>query len=154
MTSPALAELWSRTMGLPPRERIVQLARLMMGTKYAYGSKNARPIDALAGGAAQSIDCSGFVRNVFDQVFPAKGLASRDDLNALKFQTEDLFVDTDAPVAGDIVCWNGHVGIVYDEQRHTFIGAQTSTGVDVASYASGYWATTNPVRKFRRWKGL
>ena len=68
-----------------------------------------------------------------------------------KLQTEDLFVDTESPTAGDIVCWDGHVGIVYDEQNGKFIGAQTSTGVFVASYTSGYWATTKTVNKFRKW---
>lgn len=154
MTSPALANLWSETMALPPREKIVAVARLMMGTRYDYGTKDARPIDGIIGRAGSKIDCSGFVRAVFDQVFPEQGLGSRTDLNALQFQSETLFVDTTAPSAGDIVCWNGHVGIVYDPAQGTFIGAQTSTGVMVAKYTSGYWATTKAVLKFRSWKGL
>jgi len=141
-------------MSLPARDKIVAVTRLMMGTGYQLGAKNAKPIDGITGTSGQKIDCSGFVRNVFDQVFPLEGLGSRDDLNALKFQTEDLFVDTESPTAGDIVCWDGHVGIVYDEQNGKFIGAQTSTGVAVASYTSGYWAITKTVKKFRKWKTL
>jgi hypothetical protein len=94
------------------------------------------------------------VRNVFNQVFPNEGLSARDDLNALRFQSIDLFVDTNSPLNGDIVCWDGHVGIVYNEAKGLFIGAQTSTGVRVASYIEGYWANTKVVRKFRTWKGL
>lgn len=154
MTSPALADLWSTTMQLPPRQKIVAVARLMMGTQYDYGNKSAQPIDGIVGRAGTRIDCSGFVRAVFDQVFPEQGLLSRSDLSALQFQSESLFVDTPSPSAGDIVCWNGHVGIVYDSAAGTFIGAQTSTGVMVAKYTSGYWATTKVVVKFRRWKDL
>lgn len=153
MTSPALADLWSRTNNLPPRRRIVSIARLMMGTPYQLGGKSAAPIDGIVGVTGRKIDCSGFVRNVFDQVFPAYGLRARADLSAQMFAVSDLFVDTEIPRAGDIVCWNGHVGIVYDETTGTFIGAQTSTGVRVASYKSGYWAAAG-VSKFRRWKAL
>lgn len=154
MTSPALADLWSRTQRLPAREKIVAVARLMMGTRYEWASKAARPIDGIIGIKGKYTDCSGFVRAVYDEVFPIEGLGARDDLNALKFQTIDLFEDTDKPQAGDIVCWDGHVGIVYDPDKGTFIGAQTSSGVMVASYTSGYWATTKAVKKFRRWKAL
>ena len=154
MTSPALAELWSRTMALPPKERIVSVARLMLGTPYNLGDKKVYPIDGIVGVAGKKIDCSGFVRNVFDTVFPGYALRARYDLNAEAFANTDLFVDTNDPSAGDIVCFEGHVGIVYDALAGTFIGSQTSTGVNVASYKTGYWASTKPVIKFRRWKGL
>jgi cell wall-associated NlpC family hydrolase len=154
MASPALVDLWSSVLALPLRQRIVGVARLMMGTPYQLGNKSAFPIDGIAGITGGKIDCSGFVRNVFDQVFPGHRLRDRFDLNAASFQANDLFVDTEKPLPGDIVCWNGHVGIVYDNVAQTFIGSQTSTGVNVASYAQGYWATTKPVQKFRKWKTL
>jgi len=154
MVSPALVDLWSRTMQLQPREKILAVARLMVGTPYDYGNKSARPIDGIIGITGKKIDCSGFVRAVYNQVYPEEGLLSRNDLNAAKFQTLDLFNDVDQPLAGDIVCWDGHVGIVYDPDAGTFIGAQTSTGVMVTEYTSGYWAYTQVVRKFRRWKSL
>ena len=94
------------------------------------------------------------MRAIYDEVFPQAGLASRNDLNALKFLTADLFRDVSEPDPGDIVCWDGHVGIVCDPAAGKFLGAQTSTGVMVASYKSGYWATTKAVKKFRRWKSL
>jgi cell wall-associated NlpC family hydrolase len=154
MTSPALVDLWSNTRILPPREKLIAVARLMVGTPHQYGDKSAKPIDGIISIAGNKIDCSGFVRAVYSEVFPEEGLDSRDDLNALKFQTEDLFKDVEQPLAGDIICWDGHVGIVYDPDAKTFIGAQTSTGVRVANYQSGYWATTKVVKKFRRWKSL
>jgi len=153
MTSPALVDLWDSIAKLPDRERILGYARLMLGATYIEGGKSAKPIDGIIG-RMNPIDCSGFVRAVFDQVFPEEGLGSRNDLNALKFQAVDLFVDVDVPTRGDIVCWNGHVGIVYDTDKKIFVGSQTSTGVMYASYSSGYWATTRTVKKFRKWKTL
>ena len=88
------------------------------------------------------------------EVFPAEGLDARADLDALTFRSIDLFVDIDTPREGDIVCWDGHVGIVYDPSKQLFIGSQTSTGVMVAAYGSGYWATTKVVKKFRKWMTL
>jgi cell wall-associated NlpC family hydrolase len=153
MTSPALADLWTHTLALPAREKIVGLAWLMLGTPRVDGQKRARPIDGITGKRSTEIDCSGFVRNIFDQVFPDQGLSARDDLNSLKFRTVDLFEDTVSPLPGDIVCWDGHVGIVFDPVKGTFIGAQSSTGVMVASYTAGYWAQ-RVVLKFRKWKSL
>jgi cell wall-associated NlpC family hydrolase len=153
MTSPSLIDLYTDTAQLPAREQIIGYASLMVGTEYEYGSKSAKPVDAIAG-RVTTTDCSGFVRAVYHQVFPEKGLDSRDDLNALMFSTTDLFEDVTAPAKGDIICWNGHVGIVYDPDKKEFIGSQTSTGVKVASYGSGYWATTKTVTKFRKWKAL
>lgn len=150
----ALVDLWYETKKLPSREKILAVARFYLGTPYEYGAKDARPLDGIAGQPLGEIDCSGFVRAVYDEVFPSEGLASRDDLNALKFQTEDLFRDVDEPAAGDIVCWDGHVGIVCDPVAGQFIGAQTSTGVMMANYKSGYWATNRTMKKFRRWKSL
>jgi cell wall-associated NlpC family hydrolase len=151
---PALVDHWYEVNQLPVRERIVGVARFFMGASYELGSKDARALDGMSGQPIRKIDCSGFVRNVFDSVFPEQGLAARSDLNALKFQTIDLFVDVDTPRMGDIVCWDGHVGIVYDPASKTFIGSQTSTGVMVASYEKGYWATTKVVKKFRSWKDI
>jgi hypothetical protein len=48
-----------------------------------------------------------------------------------------------------LVLWDGHVGIITDPQRGTFIGAQTSTGVAQASYTGGYWATRSGKRFLR-----
>lgn len=154
MTSPALADLWSRTHRLPPRDRVLGFARLMLGTEYDYGDKSAKPIDGIVGTVDKAIDCSGFVRAVFNEAFPEQGLSARDDLNALKLQSIDLFVDVDDPQPADLICWDGHVGIVYDIKKKLFIGAQTSTGVMVAKYGTGYWASTKIVKKFRKWKSL
>jgi len=146
---PAIIDLYAKTLALPPRERIIGIAQLYVGTPYGYGDKAARPIDGAHGvGKLRKIDCSGFVRNVYDEVFPEQGLSSRSDLNVAKFKVVDLFVDVTDPLAGDIICWNEHMGIVYDHGKKLFIHApHTGDHVRVSSYWPGPWL-------FRRWKEL
>ena len=56
-----------------------------------------------------------------------------------EFPTSPSFMKVDAPQAGDLVHWRGHIGIVLDPDRGDFIGSQTSTGVATANYKHGYW---------------
>ena len=146
---PSIVDLYVSTRQLPLRERIIGIARLYLGTPYGYGEKGARPIDGAHGvGKIRKIDCSGFVRNVYDEVFPALGLGARFDLNVAKFRVVDLFVDVDDPQAGDIICWSEHMGIVYDPAKKLFIHApHTGDHVRISDYWPGPWL-------FRRWKAL
>jgi cell wall-associated NlpC family hydrolase len=138
----------------PSQKKVVEVALICIRSPYEYGAKNADPAGFL-GLPPGTTDCSGFVRRVFHEVFPIAGLLARDDLSVATFAIVDLFVDIDSPASGDIVLWTGHIGIVVDPTKRTFIGAQTSTGVAVASYASGYWASHNGgPKKFRKWKSL
>ena len=41
----ALIDLSNDTKKLPPRERIVGVTRIFMGTQYLYGAKDAKPLD-------------------------------------------------------------------------------------------------------------
>jgi cell wall-associated NlpC family hydrolase len=152
---PAILDLYAATKQLSPRERIVGLARMYLGTPYGYGSKAARPLDGAHGvGERRTIDCSGFVRNVYDEAFPNLGLGVRDDLNVATFRVTDLFKDVTAPMIGDIVCWDSHMGIVSDRDKGLFIHApHTGDVVKVSEYASGYW-NGMPNRLFRQLKTL
>jgi cell wall-associated NlpC family hydrolase len=151
---PALIDLYSKTRQLPLRERIVGIAWLYVGTPYGFGEKSARPLDGAHGvGKVRKIDCSGFVRNVYDEVFPEQGLSARYDLNVATFRVVDLFEDVTEPQAGDIVCWDAHMGIVYNTERKEFIHApHTGDHVRIAEYGSGYWGGLP--KMFRRWKNL
>jgi hypothetical protein len=55
-----------------------------------------------------------------------------------------LFEDVTEPQAGDIVCWDAHMGIVYNTERKEFIHApHTGDHVRIAEYGSGYWGGTS-----------
>jgi murein DD-endopeptidase / murein LD-carboxypeptidase len=102
---------------------IADKANKWIGTPYEYG-----------GNSRNGIDCSHFVYTVYEQAgyrYPYTG-SGGDWRNA-------GFVEVEAPQAGDVIKWEGHVGIVVDQRKETFIGAQ-SEGVAETSYKKGkYW---------------
>lgn len=139
------------------RRRICAEALLWLKTKYGYGDKTAAASDGADGirrppGANGRIDCSGFVVRVYAHIFPHAGL-NPYVLDSAALRVSSFFRDVTAPEAGDLICWNGHVGIVTDPAQKKFIGSQSSTGVAVASYGTGYWAG-RPNRLVRRWATL
>lgn len=79
--------------------------------------------------------CNQFVlavlREAVDPEFP--------DMRADQFPTSEHFVKVESPLAGDLIHWPGHIGIVLDPNRSEFIGSQSRTGVAPASYSKGYW---------------
>jgi len=48
------------------------------------------------------------------------------------------FARTNHPSPGDLVVWQGHVGIVLQPEQHTFLSSLNS-GIKVSSYGSRYW---------------
>ncbi|AKT39266.1 NlpC/P60 family protein [Chondromyces crocatus] len=79
--------------------------------------------------------CNQFVVAVLRQTVDASFPMIRAD----DFPHSPKFMKVDLPQPGDLVHWPGHIGIVLDPDKGTFIGSQTSTGVAVANYKSGYW---------------
>jgi cell wall-associated NlpC family hydrolase len=134
------------------QERIVLEASFWLGTPYQLGAKLGQSWGGMYGVPRRPTDCSGFVIGVFESLYPEAGL-NRLTQNVAAIRTSSLWNTVGMPETGDLVCWQGHVGIVNDLQLQTFIGAQSSTGVAIASYASGYWSQ-QPHRIFRRWTGL
>jgi hypothetical protein len=151
---PPLSELRSSIANLPYRERIVRVAEFLMETAYSSDNRDGRAFDCVGGAKLRGAGPSGFVKNVFHVVFPEQGLAYRRDISAMTLQAVDLFVDVDDPANGDIICWEGHVGIVYDAGTGRFISSLPGSGVKIASFRDGYWATTRKPVKYRKWKSL
>lgn len=120
------------------RSRILSTAKTYLGTPYKLGGK------AKDGG----IDCSGFVTNVLLTALDSQKFKPLVQNIAL-LRTSPVLQTIEQPEDGDIVLWNGHGGIVFNAAKGEFIGAQTSTGVDVASYRTGHW-TSQPGIMFRR----
>jgi len=125
------------------RAKLIEEAGTWKGTPYLYG-----------GNSQTGIDCSHFIYQVFNSV--RKGLATSGPAPQLieyrstaAIEASKLFLRVQIPEAGDLVLWDGHVGIVTNPQTGKFIGAQTSTGVAEASYISGYWAKKSGKRFLR-----
>ena len=116
------------------RKAMLDAAADWEGTPYLYG-----------GNSDQGIDCSHFVYQVLNAARQRSALAGVtpqliDYRSTDTIEASHTFFPVTTPEAGDLVLWDGHVGIVSDPQNGKFIGAQTSTGVAEASYSSGYWA--------------
>jgi cell wall-associated NlpC family hydrolase len=104
------------------------------------------------GDSKQGVDCSHFVYQVLntarERAAPVGAAPKRIDYrNTFALESSGTWYPVTLPEPGDLVVWraragdtSGHVGIIVDAQAGTFIGSQTSTGVAVASYTTGYWA--------------
>lgn len=119
-------------------DEIVAEAKKWIGTKYVFG-----------GDSASGMDCSHHVARALRQVDPNYVYKTVAQIRA----SSDFEIVT-TPNAGDLVSWNSpqHVAVVVDSSRGVFVGAQTSTGVQEASYSSGYWSTDAQGRVFLRFK--
>jgi cell wall-associated NlpC family hydrolase len=102
---------------------IRQIASTWRYTPYKYG-----------GDSHNGVDCSHFVW----EVIKAAGHQGAHYHSTSDVARSADYSAVDMPAAGDIVLFDGHMGIVVDPGAGLFMGAQ-SHGVDEASYTSGYW---------------
>jgi cell wall-associated NlpC family hydrolase len=116
---------------------IVQIASSWKHTPYQYG-----------GDSHTGIDCSHFVW----EVLKAAGHPGAPYTATGGVAGSAVYSPASAPPqAGDIILFDGHMGIVVDPTAETFVGAQ-SKGVESASYAKGsYWG--NRQHSFYRYVG-
>lgn len=127
------------------RQAMFEVAEEWKGTTYLFG-----------GNSKQGVDCSHFVYQVLNGARQKVAEARKDPAPQLvdyrstsTIEASNLFFPVDIPLPGDLVMWDGHVGIVVDPAAGTFVGAQTSTGVAQANYLNGYWKNKG-VKKFLR----
>ncbi|WP_368645195.1 NlpC/P60 family protein [Alkalibacterium putridalgicola] len=110
----------------PASGSIVTAAHSLTGVRYSYG-----------GSSTSGFDCSGFTQFAFRQA--GKSIPRTA---AAQFGASRRLAQSEAR-PGDLIFFNqsgsiDHVGIYLGGGK--FIGAQTSTGVAVASFTSGYWS--------------
>lgn len=95
------------------------------------------------------VDCSHFVT----AVIKASDSPGFRYITADEFMSSPHFYRVDAPEAGDLVHWPGHIAVVIDPAMGTFIGSQSSTGVAKTSYKTNpYWSGRSH-RTFLRYSG-
>lgn len=114
---------------------IREIATTWLHTPYRYG-----------GGGHDGIDCSHFVW----EVIKAAGHSGAPYISTSQIPGSGYYSQVDMPQVGDIVLWDGHMGIIVDTTQGKFIGAQ-SRGVEEASYTSGYWG--NRHHRYFRYTG-
>ncbi len=99
----------------------------------------------MGGNSKQGVDCSHFVYQVINGARLAaaeEGFVPQvvDYRSTSTIEASNVFIRIKNPQPGDLVMWDGHVGIVIDPLTGSFIGAQTSTGVAECNYQTNtYW---------------
>lgn len=92
-----------------------------------------------------ALDCSHLVQDLYRRV----GLHYEYANSVAIFKGEvEEFKRVFEPQKGDLIVWKGHVGIVVDPEKRTFV-SKLRSGVKVANYESRYWKRRGPIRFFR-----
>jgi hypothetical protein len=89
-------------------------------------------------------DCSHFVHAIYTKAGFSYEYAQSADL----FDGIDSFQRVKVPQAGDLVVWQGHVGIVVDPAEHSFYSS-VITGFAIEDYRSHYWIGRGTPRFYR-----
>jgi hypothetical protein len=91
-------------------------------------------------------DCSHLVHDVYAEAGLDYEYATTDEI----FDGVKSFQRVRNPQPGDLVVWQGHVGIVIDPEDTSFYSSVIS-GFSVSSFSSSYWMNRGP-RRFYRYK--
>jgi len=89
-------------------------------------------------------DCSHFVHAIYAQA----GFDFEYAQSAVIFDGIDSFRRVKEAQAGDLIAWQGHVGIVVDPEQHSFFSSVVS-GFAVQNYLSNYWLNRGEPRFYR-----
>jgi hypothetical protein len=95
-------------------------------------------------GLSPKPDCSHFVNAIYAQAGLDYEYARAEEI----FDGIDSFRRVHRPQPGDLVVWQGHVGIVVDPGEHSFYSSVFS-GFAIEDYRSNYWTTRGQPRFYR-----
>lgn len=120
---------------IPPGFRLLSLSE---GRAIAQGISWADDEEGL------SPDCSHLVHHLYEQAGYSYPYVSSLDL----YRGTGQFFRVRYAQPGDLVVWQGHVGIVVDPKEHSFFST-THSGVRTLNYRSAYWQARGYPRFFR-----
>ena len=111
-------------------------ANPVSSTRYAGRSPDPRGLVLELGMRFHKtkLDCSHFVHALYDRV----GLPYHYGTSRSLYGGTRTFHRVIQPEPGDLVAWRGHIGIVVNPVKHSFLSALRS-GVKISSYESSYW---------------
>ena len=90
------------------------------------------------------LDCSHLVHDLYRRA----GLAYEYVNSEQFYDGMTGFRQVEEPVAGDIIVWRGHMGVIVDPLLHSFLSG-LRTGVKISDYDSQYWKGRGVPRFFR-----
>jgi cell wall-associated NlpC family hydrolase len=91
-----------------------------------------------------SFDCSHLVHSLYERA----GLHYEYATSRTLYRGIEKFQRVMEPISGDVVVWQGHMGIVVDPTQHSFMSALQKR-VKISSYISSYWRHRGIPRFFR-----
>jgi cell wall-associated NlpC family hydrolase len=90
------------------------------------------------------LDCSHLVHDLYERA----GLAYEYQNSRTLYRGIEEFTRVGEPEPGDLIVWQGHVGIVVNSKQQIFISALRSR-VKLSSYESQYWKRRGTPRFYR-----
>ncbi len=91
-----------------------------------------------------TLDCSHLVHELYQRAGLKYEYVNSEQL----YEGTPGFRQVEEPVAGDIIVWRGHMGVIVDPLLHSFLSS-LRTGVKIAAYDSNYWKGRGIPRFFR-----
>jgi hypothetical protein len=91
-----------------------------------------------------SFDCSHLVHSLYERA----GLHYQYATSRALYRGIGEFRRVAEPISGDVVVWQGHMGIVVDPSQHSFL-SELKRRVKISSYISSYWRHRGTPRFFR-----
>jgi len=144
LTSRPMVLLLAMCLVVPLAARTVQEDGRVRLASSEEGEAIVQAAWELRRGLGPKPDCSHFVRAVYARAGFDYEYATSSEL----FEGIDAFRRVQKPQPGDLVVWQGHIGIVIDPVEHSFYSSVLS-GFAIEDYRSAYWLQRGRPRFYR-----
>jgi hypothetical protein len=131
-------------LSVPVAARTVQEDRRVRSVSPEEGEEIVRAAWELRRGLVPKPDCSHFVNAVYARAGFDYEYATSTEI----FEGVDSFRRVQEPQPGDLIVWQGHIGIVVDPDEHSFYSSVLS-GFAIEDYRSTQWVKRGPLRFYR-----
>src|SRR5262249_56848515 len=131
-------------LSVPVAARTIQEDRRVRSVSPDEGEAIVQAAWELRRGLAPKPDCSHFVRAVYARAGFDYEYATSNEI----FDGIDSFRRVQEPQPGDLIVWQGHIGIVVDPDEHSFYSSVLS-GFAIEDYHSAQWEKRGPLRFYR-----
>jgi hypothetical protein len=145
--SGVLVSLLSACLYVPVAAQTVDAVHENEGVRLASREEGEAIVQVaweLRRGLSPKPDCSHFVNAIYAQAGLDYEYARAEEI----FDGIDSFRRVHRPQPGDLVVWQGHVGIVIDPDEHSFYSSVLS-GFAIEDYRSNYWTARGQPRFYR-----
>jgi hypothetical protein len=131
-------------LSVPAAARTVQEDRRVRSVSPEEGEAIVQAAWELRRGLGPKPDCSHFVNAVYARAGFDYEYATSSEI----FEGIDSFRRVQEPRPGDLIVWQGHIGIVVDPDEHSFYSSVLS-GFAIEDYRSAQWVRRGPPRFYR-----